>query len=72
MFVHHCTACSRRQLIFPSLVTGVVPSGDGLVLAFTCWCGAEQTTVTDNVFTAPFEPTTVEPSTVLDDATAAA
>lgn len=43
MFVHHCTACSLRQLIFPSQITGLADSADGVQLAFTCWCGETQT-----------------------------
>lgn len=42
MFVHECTACEKRQLIFASQVTGVVDGGTAI--AFTCWCGAEQVT----------------------------
>jgi len=44
MFVHQCTACERRQLIFPSQVTGMADYEGAAVLAFTCWCGAEQAT----------------------------
>ena len=43
MFDHHCTACAKRQLIFPSQVTGMANTDRGIVVAFTCWCGAEQT-----------------------------
>ncbi|UMG93998.1 hypothetical protein [Nocardioides sp. TF02-7] len=44
MFVHHCTQCHKRQLIFPSLITAVAPGADDVPVAtFTCWCGAEQT-----------------------------
>ncbi len=46
MFDHECTACDKRQLIFPSQVTGVTNTADGIVVAFTCWCGADQTWVT--------------------------
>ncbi|MBS45393.1 MAG: hypothetical protein CMH83_19920 [Nocardioides sp.] len=42
MFLHHCTACARRQLIFPSQFTGVASTGEGTEVAFTCWCGEEQ------------------------------
>jgi len=45
MFVHHCTACAKRQLIFPSQVTSMTNSAHGIVVRFTCWCGAEQTMV---------------------------
>jgi hypothetical protein len=42
MFVHQCTACEKRQLIFMSQVTGMTAVEGGTALAFTCWCGAEQ------------------------------
>ena len=32
MFDHHCTACDRRQLIFPSQVTGLVNTDHGIVV----------------------------------------
>jgi hypothetical protein len=46
MFDHTCTACSRRQLIFPSQVTSLANTDHGIVVTFTCWCGADQTMVT--------------------------
>jgi len=46
MFDHHCTTCAQRQLIFPSQITGLVNTGAGIVVRFTCWCGAEQTMLT--------------------------
>lgn len=46
MFDHFCTACAKRQLIFPSQVTGMANTDRGIELAFTCWCGAEQTVLT--------------------------
>jgi hypothetical protein len=46
MFDHHCTACAKRQLIFPSQVTSLVNTEDGIRVTFTCWCGAEQTLLT--------------------------
>ena len=42
-FTHHCTACDRTQLIFPSLFTGVTEVEGQPAVAFTCWCGADQT-----------------------------
>ena len=45
MFVHHCTACEKDQLIFPSQFTGVAREAAGTVATFTCWCGADQTHV---------------------------
>jgi hypothetical protein len=46
MFDHHCTSCDKRQLIFPSQVTTMTNTEHGIVVAFTCWCGAGQTLVT--------------------------
>ena len=46
MFDNVCTSCHRRQLIFPSQVTTMANTEHGIVVAFTCWCGAEQTMVT--------------------------
>ena len=43
MFVHHCTACGKSQLTFPEQMTGVTTTDAGLVVTFTCWCGATQT-----------------------------
>lgn len=42
-FTHHCTACKRTQLIFPTQLTGVAETDQGVVLSFICWCGAPQT-----------------------------
>ena len=42
MLVHTCTACTKRQLIFPSQFTGVSGERGGVVATFICWCGAEQ------------------------------
>ena len=46
MFDHQCTECGKRQLIFPSQVTSLVNTDHGIIVAFTCWCGAEQTMLT--------------------------
>lgn len=46
MFAHHCSACDRRQLIFPGQVGGLVNTDHGIVVSFRCWCGSEQTLVT--------------------------
>lgn len=46
MFDHQCTACERRQLIFPSQVTALANTDHGIVVTFTCWCGADQALVT--------------------------
>ena len=42
MFVHHCTACAKRQLIFPSQIRTVSAGPDGFLMGFICWCGAGQ------------------------------
>lgn len=46
MFTHTCSACHRRELIFPSQVTGMENTDQGIVVTFTCWCDAEQTMIT--------------------------
>lgn len=46
MFDHHCTTCAKRQLIFPSQITAMTNTEQGIVVSFTCWCGAEQTMTT--------------------------
>ncbi|GAB2632007.1 hypothetical protein GCM10027270_20280 [Nocardioides ginkgobilobae] len=45
MFTHDCSACDRRQLIFPSMIEGVTRTEDGTQVSFTCWCGAPQTSL---------------------------
>jgi len=46
VFDHHCSTCDRRQLIFPSQLTGVVNTDHGIVVEFVCWCGSEQSLLT--------------------------
>ncbi|MBA2955454.1 hypothetical protein GON03_14040 [Nocardioides sp. MAH-18] len=46
MFDHTCTACEKRQLIFPSQVTDMANTDHGIKVSFTCWCGAEQSVLT--------------------------
>ena len=46
MFDAHCTACDKRQLIFPSQVTSLTNTDHGIVVTYTCWCGAEQSLTT--------------------------
>ncbi len=46
MFDRHCSACDRTQLIFPSQITGVANTDHGILVSYTCWCGAEQTWLT--------------------------
>lgn len=43
MFLHHCTACDKDQLTFDSQVIGARPVPAGFEATFLCWCGAEQT-----------------------------
>lgn len=43
MFTHTCSACERRQLIFPSQITAVTSVEAGVAYHFTCWCGQAQT-----------------------------
>ena len=40
MFDIVCSSCTRRQLIFPSQVLGVVNDGAGIHVAYRCWCGS--------------------------------
>lgn len=43
MFTHHCSACDRTQLIFPSQGVAATRGEGGIDFTFTCWCGARQT-----------------------------
>jgi hypothetical protein len=45
VFAHTCSACHRRELIFPSQITGMDTTERGIEVRFTCWCDAEQTMV---------------------------
>jgi hypothetical protein len=49
MFVHTCTACEKRLLIFPSQVTSLANTDRGIIVGFTCWCGEPQATLTGKV-----------------------
>ena len=49
MFDHKCTACGKRQLVFPGQVTSLVNTTHGILVSHVCWCGAEQTQVTGRV-----------------------
>jgi hypothetical protein len=53
MFDHHCTACDKRQLIFPSQVTSLANTDHGIEVTFTCWCGADQTLLTGRASAQP-------------------
>jgi hypothetical protein len=46
MFDHYCADCDKRQLIFPSQVTAMTNTDQGIVVDFTCWCGSAQTMTT--------------------------
>jgi hypothetical protein len=46
MFDNECTECGKRQLIFPSQITSISNTGSGISVAYTCWCGADQTWLT--------------------------
>jgi hypothetical protein len=46
MFDRVCTACHKRQLIFPGMVTGMANTEHGIVVTYTCWCGADQAMLT--------------------------
>lgn len=46
MFDHFCSACHKRQLIFPGQVTSLVNTDEGIQVTYTCWCGAEQAWLT--------------------------
>ena len=46
MFDNNCQVCASRVLIFPSQVTSLANTADGIEVGFTCWCGTEQTRVT--------------------------
>ena len=46
MFDNNCQVCAKRVLVFPSQVTSLTNTDRGIVVGFTCWCGAEQTTTT--------------------------
>jgi hypothetical protein len=56
MFDHQCTACGKRQLIFPAQITSMDNTEHGIVVAFRCWCGADQTTVTGRKAAGRREP----------------
>ena len=46
MFDNNCQVCASRVLIFESQITSMTNTDHGIELAFTCWCGTEQTQVT--------------------------
>ena len=46
MFDNNCQVCGTRVLIFPSQLTSLANTADGIVVTFTCWCGTEQKQLT--------------------------
>ena len=40
MFDIHCSACDRRQLIFPGQIRDLINDDAGILVLYTCWCGA--------------------------------
>ena len=56
MFDNNCQVCASRVLIFPSQVTSLANTDDGIVVSFTCWCGTEQTQVTGKAARADRDP----------------
>jgi hypothetical protein len=46
MFANTCTSCGKRQLIFAGQVTSLVNTERGIVVSYTCWCGADQNWLT--------------------------
>ncbi len=52
VFDHYCTTCQKRSLVFPSQIVSLVNTEHGIEVAFTCWCGADQTWVTGRRRTA--------------------
>jgi hypothetical protein len=46
MFDRHCSACDKTQLIFPSQITAVTNTDEGILVSYTCWCGSAQTWLT--------------------------
>lgn len=49
MFDNNCAVCAVRVLIFPSQVTSVTNTDEGIVTTFTCWCDTVQTQLTEKV-----------------------
>jgi hypothetical protein len=62
VFARLCTACSRRQLIFPSQITGVVNTDHGIEVHYRCWCGAPQEFLTGNRSREGAEPRRLTPA----------
>ena len=52
MFDNECTVCGKRQLIFPSQIAAITNTDGGIVVSYTCWCGADQAWVTGRARTS--------------------
>jgi hypothetical protein len=55
MFAHNCSACERRQLVFASQIKALQNTDHGIVVRFTCWCGADQVALTGRKVTGQRE-----------------
>ena len=42
MFAHHCTACDRRMLVFPSQIIELAHTDHRISVSYRCWCGSVQ------------------------------
>lgn len=49
MFTRRCSACARRQLIFPSMISGIERLEQGVRISYRCWCGHDQQVETDRL-----------------------
>ena len=56
MFAHTCTVCECRQLVFPSQIEALQNTDRGIIVSFTCWCGAEQSMLTGRYATEQRNP----------------
>ena len=46
MFAHTCSSCGHRSLMLPEFITALTNTPSGIVVQFTCWCGADQALLT--------------------------
>jgi hypothetical protein len=44
VFDYDCSSCGKRLLIPPTRVRGLINDDAGIVIVFTCWCGAAAAT----------------------------
>ena len=52
VFDHYCTSCQKRSLVFASQIVSLANTDHGIEVAFTCWCGADQTWTTGRTLAA--------------------